>query len=395
MSESRTPAEQQRLRDAAHNDIPWKKWGPYLSERQWGTVRENMTPDVEAWNDVTHDQSRSRAYHSGEDGIAGFCDDQHAALLRARALERQGSDHQGAPVRPDQQRGQPRRGRQGVLLLSRQHADALVREDALQVSAGGVPVRADWSPRTGAASRNDFEYELLDTGRVRRGPLLGRVRRVRQGGSRGHPASASPPSTAGPEPAIARTCCPSSGSATPGGPTPGAPRPAAGGRAPRPLPGRSPRATSSWAQRFLYCDGAGELLFTDNETNRYRLWGQPNPTPYQKDGINDYIVNGRQDAVNPDAQGDQGRRSTRRVTVAPGQSATVRLRLTARAPGELADPFGRLRRDVRGPQARGRRVLRAADPADRSARTPPASSARATPGCCGPSRPTSTTSSAG
>ena len=74
MSEPRTQAEKQRLSDAAHKAIPWKKWGPYLSERQWGGVRENLDRNVEAWNDVTHDQARSRAYVSGEDGIAGWSD---------------------------------------------------------------------------------------------------------------------------------------------------------------------------------------------------------------------------------------------------------------------------------------------------------------------------------
>src|SRR5215831_11116813 len=68
-------AEEIRLAEAREDKIPWKKWGPYLSERQWGTVRENITRDREAWDDVTHDQARSRAYRSGEDGLAGFCDD--------------------------------------------------------------------------------------------------------------------------------------------------------------------------------------------------------------------------------------------------------------------------------------------------------------------------------
>jgi hypothetical protein len=68
-------AEKQRLKQAAHEGVPWKKWGPYLSERQWGGVRENVDRNIEAWDDLTHDQSRSRAYISGEDGIAGWCDE--------------------------------------------------------------------------------------------------------------------------------------------------------------------------------------------------------------------------------------------------------------------------------------------------------------------------------
>src|SRR6195952_325664 len=68
-------AEQKRLNDAREAQVPWKKWGPYLSERQWGTVREDYSEDGNAWNYFTHDQARSRAYHWGEDGLAGISDD--------------------------------------------------------------------------------------------------------------------------------------------------------------------------------------------------------------------------------------------------------------------------------------------------------------------------------
>jgi hypothetical protein len=67
--------EQERLREARYNDVPWKKWGPYLSERQWGTVREDYSANGDAWSYFTHDQARSRAYHWGEDGLAGFSDE--------------------------------------------------------------------------------------------------------------------------------------------------------------------------------------------------------------------------------------------------------------------------------------------------------------------------------
>jgi hypothetical protein len=68
--------EQKRLNDAREAGIPWKKWGPYLSERQWGTVREDYSQDGNAWAYFSHDQSRSRAYRWGEDGIGGISDDQ-------------------------------------------------------------------------------------------------------------------------------------------------------------------------------------------------------------------------------------------------------------------------------------------------------------------------------
>src|SRR6478672_2639585 len=68
-------AEQKRLNDARDRGVPWKKWGPYISERQWGTVREDYSLDGNAWDYFSHDQARSRAYRWGEDGIAGISDD--------------------------------------------------------------------------------------------------------------------------------------------------------------------------------------------------------------------------------------------------------------------------------------------------------------------------------
>ena len=80
--------EQKRLNDAREAGVPWKKWGPYLSERQWGTVREDYSHDGNAWNYFSHDQSRSRAYRWGEDGLGGISDDQPAPVFRDRAVER-------------------------------------------------------------------------------------------------------------------------------------------------------------------------------------------------------------------------------------------------------------------------------------------------------------------
>ena len=78
-------AEEMRLDEAREKGVPWKQWGPYLSERQWGTVREDYSENGDAWNYFTHDQARSRAYHWGEDGLAGFSDD-HQRLCFALAL---------------------------------------------------------------------------------------------------------------------------------------------------------------------------------------------------------------------------------------------------------------------------------------------------------------------
>src|SRR5512144_884431 len=78
-------AEHNRLEEAREGKVAWKKWGPYLSERQWGTVREDYSKNGDAWNYFSHDQARSRAYRWGEDGLAGVCDD-HQVLCFAFAL---------------------------------------------------------------------------------------------------------------------------------------------------------------------------------------------------------------------------------------------------------------------------------------------------------------------
>jgi hypothetical protein len=78
-------AEGQRLEAADERGVPWRRWGPYLSDRQWGTVREDYSDNGDAWSYFTHDQARSRAYRWGEDGIAGVSDDQqHLCLSLAR-----------------------------------------------------------------------------------------------------------------------------------------------------------------------------------------------------------------------------------------------------------------------------------------------------------------------
>src|SRR6476661_4372443 len=77
--------EHARLKEARESGVPWRLWGPYLSERQWGTVREDYSDNGNAWDYFSHDQTRSRAYHWGEDGLAGFSDD-HQRLCFSIAL---------------------------------------------------------------------------------------------------------------------------------------------------------------------------------------------------------------------------------------------------------------------------------------------------------------------
>ncbi len=126
--------EQRRLNETRERGVPWKKWGPYLSERQWGTVREDYSHDGNAWDYFSHDHARSRAYRWGEDGLAGISDD------RQQLCEWTRPNSERTVVRPDQQRGQPRRGCQRILLLSRQYAYAFLHEVPVQISTAGIPL---------------------------------------------------------------------------------------------------------------------------------------------------------------------------------------------------------------------------------------------------------------
>ena len=212
------------------------------------------------------------------------------AVLRARAVERPRSDPQGAAVRPHRPGGQPRRGREGAVLLPRRHADPLLPEGALQVSAGGVPVRAagprrtasaaSWSPSsswpTPASSTSDryfdvfAEYAKADAGRH---PDPDHRRQPR---ARGRPRC---------------TCCRRSGSATPGaGAATGEgywPKPSIRRAGPAAIVAEHMGArAATCSTRSRATDGTPpELLFTENETNVARLFGAPNPQPYVKDAF--------------------------------------------------------------------------------------------------------------
>ena len=156
-------AERTRLEAQRDGREDWRLWGPYLAERAWGTVREDYSPHGTAWEYFDHDQARSRAYRWNEDGIGRHLRRAAAPVLRARAVERPRSDPQGACIRAHRQPGQPRRGREGVLLLPRRHALPQLDALPLQVSAGRVPV---WRlvEENARRSRNDPPFTLLDTG---------------------------------------------------------------------------------------------------------------------------------------------------------------------------------------------------------------------------------------
>ena len=336
-------AEQSRLEEERTKKAPWKKWGPYLSERQWGTVREDYSEDGDAWNFFTHDQARSRAYRWGEDGIAGISDDKQR-LCFALALWN-GKD----PILKerlfglDQQPGEPWGGCEGILLLPGQHADPLLHEVPLQVPAGGLSLRRPGGDEPSARSRDEMEYELLDTGvfnddryfdvfveyakgdaedilvritAANRGPDAAELHLLPTLWFRNDWSSWIAESNRAPEkPSIKQIKAPAGASAV---------------AAAHPLLG----------EFILSCEGDVPLLFTENETNHERLFGQKNESPYVKDGINDCVVQGQQAAVNPGKIGTKVA-AHYQVNVGAGQTEVIRLRLSNSSPDQKGQPFGK------------------------------------------------------
>ena len=265
----------------------------------WGTVREDYSPDGNAWDYFPHDQARTRAYRWGEDGLAGFSDSRSGSASRS-PLERPRPDPQGTPVRPDQRPGQPRRGRQGALLLPRRHAHPLLHEDALQVSAARRFRTSDWWRRTGAAARTDPEFELIDTGVFDDDRYFDVFVEYAKAAPRRHP-DAHHRANRGPDARrshllphlwFRNTWSWERGAA------PARSSGAGGERAASP-------AIRSLGGYMLFCDGrAGELLFYENETNAGGCFRRRRTRRARsRTAFNDYVVHGSTSAVNPQPTG--------------------------------------------------------------------------------------------
>ena len=263
---------------------PWRRWGPYVADRPWGTVREDYSADGNAWNYFPHDHARSRAYRWGEDGIAGFCDRYQLLCLGDGLLERPRPDPEGTATSASPVGGEPRRGREGVLLPRRRDADALVPVPALQVPAGRVPVpvaaRREPRParRTTPSSNCSTPASSTTTGTSTSSSSTRRPR----------PKTSAMRVTVwnrGPEPAefhVLPHLWFRNRWSWDDGPTPAA---ADLARAERRLPGRGRGrlgtaeepafVRTGWASGTWYVPPGGRPLFTDNETNDERVFGTP------------------------------------------------------------------------------------------------------------------------
>jgi hypothetical protein len=314
--------EHRRLEEARSNAAPWKKWGPYLSERQWGTVREDYSDNGDAWNYFSHDQARSRAYRWGEDGLGGISDDRQL-LCFALALWN-GKD----PILKERLFGLTNsEGNHGEDVKECYfYLDSTPTHSYMKYlykypqEAYPYSNLVDTNRHRG---RHELEYELLDTGVFDTNRYFDVFVEY---------AKASPEDiliqitveNRGPESATLHLL------------------PTLwfravwleGGEAIRPVlrqmagdtGGLIAASHPELGDRRFSAEGAPTLLFTENETNTELLFRSPNRTPYVKDGIDNYIVHGRQEAVNP---GKVGTKASAHylLTVGAGESRTVRLRL--------------------------------------------------------------------
>jgi hypothetical protein len=329
-------AEHVRLEEARGQKAPWKKWGPYLSERQWGTVREDYSEGGNAWDYFSHDQARSRAYRWGEDGIAGISDDKQR-LCFALALWN-GKD----PILKERLFGLTNaEGNHGEdvkeyyfyldstpthsymkYLYKYPHA-AYPYGNLVETNRG----RGRW----------EFEYELLDTGVFDEDRYFDVFVEYAKASAEDLLIQITAHNR-GPEAAelhLLPTLWFRNQWSWPGG----AERPTLEQAAATPAGSVVKAADGPLGERYLYCEGEAALLFTENETNTQRIFGTPNRTPYVKDGINDHVVHGLDGVVNPDRTGTKVA-AHYRVTVGPGACQVIRLRLCDRAPAALAEGNG-------------------------------------------------------
>jgi len=328
-------AEKQRLQEAREKTVAWKKWGPYLSERQWGTVREDYSDNGDAWAHFSHDQARSRYYRWGEDGLAGISDDQQY-LCFALALWN-GQD----PILKERLFG---------LTNSEGNHGEDVKEYYFYLDSTPThsymkylykyPQRpfpyVDLVETNGARSRLEQEYELLDTGvfdddryfdvfveyaKASAEDILIRITAANRG-----PDAA--PLHILPTLWFRNTWSSQAETTRPALKAIDGPAGAAAIAANHPLLG----------DMYLYSQGDAELLFTNNESNETRLYNRPNATPYVKDSFHRFLIDGESEAINPARTGTKTA-AHYTLTIPAGESATVELRLTRAAPGE-ATPFG-------------------------------------------------------
>ena len=326
-------AEQRRLEEARDQNVPWRKWGQYLSERQWGTVREDYSQTGNAWDYFSHDQARSRAYRWGEDGLAGLSDDRQLVCFAVALWN--GSD----PILKERLFGMTNsEGNHGEDVKEYYFYLDSTPTHSYMKYLFKYPQRSypyeDLVRTNRQRNRQEFEYELLDTGVFDDNRYFDVFVEYAKGT---------------PEDVLIRLSMFNRG---------------AEAATLRVLPTLWFRNTWSWSktpspkpclrqlheqtigtfhrelgERYFYCHRAVPLLFTENETNNERIFNTPNASPYVKDGINNYIVHGQREAVNPAQTGTKAAAHYELIVPAGGVQV-VALRLSDRLWSSPADAFG-------------------------------------------------------
>ncbi len=317
---SKLSAEEQRLEESRLRKAHWKRWGPYLSERAWGTVREDYSAHGTAWDYLPHDHARSRAYRWNEDGIAGISD-RHQKICFALALWN-GRD----PILKERAFG---------LTGSEGNHGEDVKEYYFYLDS--TPTHS-YMKYLYKYPQSEFPYGQLIEENSRRGRLAPEFELIDTGvfNEDRYFDVFVEYAKAGVEDILVRVSAVNRGLEA---------------AHLRLLPTVWFRNTWSWnhnddakphlrrsdsvvqnaieledselGQRWFYCEGSPELLFTENETNTQRLFNAPRASPFVKDGINEYIVHGTNQAVNPAEVGTRPQRTT------PSRSSRVKLQLFA------------------------------------------------------------------
>jgi hypothetical protein len=318
------PMSQERIRlaESAARRKHWKRWGPYLSERAWGTVREDYSPGGNAWEYFPHDHARSRAYRWNEDGLAGICD-RHQLICFAVALW-----NERDPILKERLFGLS--GNEG------NHGED-VKECYFYLDSTPTHTYMKFLYKypqqkfpylrlieeNRRRGKDEPEFELLDTGIFDDDRYFDVVVEYAKADVEDILIKITT-ANRGPEPANLRVLPTvwfrntwSSGDTDA--------RPSL--RASRSLPDPVLELScTTLGKRWLYCEGEPDLLFTENETNYLRLFGTENLVAHVKDGINDYIVGGAA-TVNPEHAGTKAA-AHYRLAIRPGAAGVVRLRLS-------------------------------------------------------------------
>ncbi len=332
--------ESYRLDQCRNHQADWKKWGPYLSERQWGTVREDYSDNGDAWNYFSHDEARSRAYRWGEDGLAGISDANNF-LCFALALWN-GND----PILKERLFGlNNSEGNHGEDVKEYYfYLDSTPTHSYMKYlykyPQAEFPY-ADLIKTNRSRSRDELEYELLDTGifdgdryfdvfveyaKADTDDMLVQISICNRG-----PEAASLD-------VLPTLWFRNTWSWKDGGSKPVLQKYEGAGHSVVHAYHTNPLFKDKLGDYYLYCDHVVPLLFTENETNKEKLFGVANESSYVKDAIHNYVIHGQTEVVNPAAMGTKVSPHYK-VTVEAGGTQVVRLRLSSAHPNHLAKPF--------------------------------------------------------